>query len=297
VRQVREYNFRSPHKFSRQQLRAVQVLHESWARNLATMLGADLNTSVQVTVAEVRQVPYGAFINELGQVIFYIVSCPPLAGMALVVLSAPLAYGLVERLLGGSGVPSTTRVEPSEIESVVLRRLVERMLNGWRDEWSEVMEVTPHVEAMETDAQFVQIASAGETVVHVALEIAYGEVAGNLDIVITCASAERAVERLCRREWFKPAETTRSRAARQHLEAQLSLLRVPLVARLGMAHLSMRQVVGLREGDLLRLDTKADGDIVLLVGDRPKFRCRPGVVGKRLGAQVTALMEEEEASE
>jgi flagellar motor switch protein FliM len=291
--QVHAYNFRSPHKFSRQQLRAVQVVHEGWARNLATVLSGNLGEPVQVTLAAVEQVSYRGFIEELGPALFYIISLSPLAGLALLVLGGPLAYPLADRLLGGAGAPSGARAAPTEVETVVLRRLVERVLSAWRQEWAQVMEITPHVEGMETDPQFLLIAQPAETVVRITLEVAWGEAVGHLHLVITCDSAERAVQRLCTRDWLHPVEPASTPLTRRQLSQQLSAVLLEVIACLGSARLTLRDLLQLEEGDILRLDTRADGEITLGIGEQPKFRCRPGLLGKRLGVQVTGVMEEE----
>src|SRR5207249_4785208 len=121
---VKRYDFRRPDKLSKDHLRSIRVLHESFARLLASSLTSYVRTNVQVRLARVEQVPYEDYISSLPKpTILYVMTMAPLPGQAVTQVDLPLARAIVDRLLGGPGEPNTQEAELTEIETALLSTL------------------------------------------------------------------------------------------------------------------------------------------------------------------------------
>ena len=63
--------------------------------------------------------------------------------------------------------------------------------------------------------------------------------------------------------------------------------KVDLIARLGKSTIKVNELLDLKVGDIITLDTKVDGDIELDVSEARSFKCRPGLIKNKNGVVIT----------
>src|SRR6185295_10287748 len=91
--EVKEYDFKRPERVSKDQMRALQTLHETFARNFGASLSGFLRTIVEVRIAHAEQMTYSEFIASLpNPTSFNLVNCPPLDGQICLELSPLIIY-------------------------------------------------------------------------------------------------------------------------------------------------------------------------------------------------------------
>jgi len=79
------------------------------------------------------------------------------------------------------------------------------------------------------------------------------------------------------------------------LKKRLETVYIELIAELGSMDITVRDVLNLQKGDIIKLETvKVDDDMVLKIGNRKKFYARPGVVGTHMAVQITGRIGEEQ---
>ena len=102
---VKTYDFARPSKFSKEQLRTLEIIFESYARLVSTYLSGHLRTLVSVEVMNAEAVTYSEFSNALtNPVILAVADFRPLKGSVLLELTPNMGYAIIDRVLGGSGV-------------------------------------------------------------------------------------------------------------------------------------------------------------------------------------------------
>ena len=60
-----------------------------------------------------------------------------------------------------------------------------------------------------------------------------------------------------------------------------------MIVELGRVNITIQELLDLSVGDVLQLESWAEGELTVLVGQREKFACKPGLSGKRLAVQIT----------
>ncbi len=151
------YDFRRPDKFSKEQLRTLQMLHETFGRLAGTTLSAVLRTNVNIDLISLEQVPYEEYLRSISQSVFTIMSIPPLTGQAALEIEFGLVFTMIDKLLGGNG-KTIERQNLTDIENKLFQSVVSKMFGALKSAWEGVVIVNPSVEGIETSAQFVQIA-------------------------------------------------------------------------------------------------------------------------------------------
>jgi flagellar motor switch protein FliM len=286
------YDFRRPDKFSRDQLRTLQMLFETFARLCATNLATYLRVPVHIELISVEQIPFEDYLRSLRQSAFLIFSAPPLSGEAVLEMEFSLVFTLLDRLLGGPGRP-VERANFTEVERPLVLALGERLMLAFKSAWEGVLQLDPHIEGLETSAQFVQIAPPSDIVIAVLMEARVGERRDAMSLCVPHMVIKPITPRLSSQNWVASSGKRTTPLIRQAITQHLRRSPLTCVARLGCTTLRLRELLQLKEGDLIRLDTPAHGAIDLLVEGRRKFRGRPAIRHRKLVLSITEVIREE----
>ncbi len=293
---VKPYDFRRPDKFSKEQLRALETMFNTWARVASLTLSSYLRTPVQSGGVELAQILFDEYVQGLPErPIIGLVSLAPLPGTVLLQLDIELAFVIVDRLLGGPGqVPAHLR-EPTEIEDRLLRELLGQLVANVREAWRILGNLTPALEDVIYSAQpIVQVALATEACLKGRVEF---NLLGRPWRVTFCVPFP-VIEPVARQLNIRMLLDVRRREPERNdalIRRRLEQTQVDLRVILGRTNLSLRDLIGLGPGDVIRLDQPIDRPLELLVAGRTRFLVRPGRVGRRLAGQVVKVLSEEEA--
>ncbi len=119
-KKVKIYDFNRPTKFSKEHLRTLEIIFEHYARLISTNLPVYLRKSVQVSVVGSEALTFNEFTNSLSSpIIMGIVNFAPLNGSIIMELGVNLGYAMLDRMLGGVGMPLEKGRDFSDRKSVV----------------------------------------------------------------------------------------------------------------------------------------------------------------------------------
>ncbi len=280
------YDFRRPDKLSKDQLRTLQMLHETFARLGSSTLSAYLRAPVTIDLISLEQVPYEEYLRSINQSVFTILSLPPLSGQAVLEIEFGLVFTMIDRMLGGPG-KSINRTNLTDIERPLVRQIIERMFHALKNAWEGVVIVNPGIEGMETSSQFVQIAPPSDVVVTILFEVKVGNQRSAMSLCIPYLVLKPITTKLSAQKWFVNSNRKHSPASKRLLSYQVNQSSVRCSVRLGNAEVTVDEFQNLKAGDVLRLDQKTQDDLTFLVGDVPKFYGKPALQGKKLVFSVT----------
>jgi flagellar motor switch protein FliM len=294
TRKIKIYDFKRPDKFSKEQIRTVQNMHETFARLTTTTLSASMRALVHVHVASVDQLTYEEFIRSIPTpTTLAVVSMDPLKGQAILEIDPSVTFTIIDRLFGGSGEGAKLNRELTDIEHSVMEGIIVRILGNMREAWTQVIDLRPRLSQIETNPQFAQIVPPSEMVVLVTLETKVGEVEGMMNLCIPYMTIEPIVSKLSAQFWYSSVRRGATTENLNILKEKLSTVEIPVIAEVGHISISVRDVIALRRGDVIRLySVHVDDPMALNVGNKKKFLCRPGVIGKKMAVQITKKLED-----
>ncbi len=293
-KKVKVYDFKRPDKFSKDQIRTLQMLHENFGRMFNTYLSTNLRSLVDIDVASVEQLTYQEFIQSLGNPsVIGVLAVPPLKGNIIMELNTSIAFSIIDRVFGG---PGTNTIKPrvlTEIEEAVIRRTFSKAIENFREAWENVVQMRPRLEVMESNPAFVQIVPPSDMVVIITLKITIGDVEGFMNICIPYLVLEPIMSKLTTTFWVA-SSVTKEQTPEQvaTLQRKIARTKVPLIVEMGNIEISIREFLTLGFGDVLQLDTKVKDELPVLIGKRRKFFCRPGTFGKKTAIQITRVAPE-----
>lgn len=294
-RQVRNYDFARPAKFSKEHLRTLEIIYEHYGRLLSTNLPLYLRKNVQVSVASSETVVFSEFSNALSNpAILGIVNFTPLQGTIIIELAPNLGFAMIDRMLGGQGVPIDKTRDFSEIELTILDKIMVMCMQLMKDPWRNVVEIDPFLERIETNPQFAQIIAPNDMIAIVTLSVKIGDVEGFMNICLPFFTVEDVMDKLNTKFWYSTMQEASEEDYSQYVESMIRRTDVPVKAILGKSSITVDDFVNLQRGDIIRLDTSADAEMPVYVGNIKKFMAMPGKSGDKYAVRVTNVIREEE---
>ena len=296
TRKIKIYDFKRPDKFSKEQIRTVSIMHETFARLTTTSLSAQLRSLVHVHVASVDQLTYEEFIRSIPTpTTLAVINMDPLKGNAVLEIDPAITFSIIDRLFGGTGQGAKVSRDLTDIEASVMEGIIVRILANMREAWTQVIDLRPRLGQIETNPQFAQIVPPTEMVVLVTLETKVGEEEGMMKFCIPYLTIEPIISKLSSQFWFSSVRRSSTTQYLATLKEKLSDVDMDVVAEIGTINLPIRDVLALRQGDVVRLSSVRVGDpLTLSVGNKKKFLCQPGVVGKKMAVQVISKLDQQE---
>ena len=294
AKQVKDYDFKRPAKFSKEHLRTLEIIHEHYGRLISTSLPVYLRKNIQVSVASSETVTFSEFTNALSNpVILCIINFQPLIGNIIVELASNIGYAMLDRMLGGMGVPLEKARDFSEIEMSIIEKLMVVCMQLMRDPWKNVVEINPMMERIETNPQFAQVISPNDMIAIVTMNIKIGDVEGLMNICLPYFTLESVMDRLNTKFWFSTMKEGNEEDYQEHVDALLRRVDVPIKAVLGQSSITVNDFVSLQAGDIIRLNSHVDSELQIYVGNIKKFTALPGANKNSYAVRVTQVLREE----
>ena len=294
-KQVKDYDFKRPAKFSKEHLRTLEIIYEHYGRLISTNLPLYLRKSVQTMVASSETVTFSEFSNALSNpVILGIIDFKPLNGNILLELSPNLGFAMIDRMLGGPGTPLEKNREFSEIEMTILDKLMIICMQLMKEPWKNVLEINPMMDRIETNAQFAQVIAPSDMIAIITMNIKIGDTEGFMNVCLPYFTLEEVMDKLNTKYWFSTMQRDDSLDYEERLESLIRRVDVPVKAVLGKSSVSINEFLGLQPGDVIRLDSSVDSEMDIFVGNIKKFTALPGSSKDKYAVRVTSVLREEE---
>ena len=293
---ARTYDFANPTKFNREQLRTLENIFENFARITSSFLTGYLRTSTHLEVTSSEEIMYRDFNVALANpVILSMIELSPLKGTVIADISSNVGYTIIDRILGGPGFGLSKLRDFSEIEKILLERVMLQILNFLPEPWEGVIPLRPKLEKIETNTQFAQIIAPTDKVALVVLTIKIGSSEGNISFCLPHRVLEPIVDRLYTRFGYSRKEEEDKDIYREKLEVELERARVPVSVRVGSSKIMVSDFVNLQIGDIIPLNNYVTNDVDVMVGTMHKFGAKPGTSRGKYAVQITNLVEREES--
>jgi flagellar motor switch protein FliM len=285
---ISAYDFKRPERVGKEQMRALQTLHEGFSRNFAVALSALLRRLVEVKLTGADQLTYSEFIFSLeNPTCFNLLRADPLEGNLILDINPSILYPIIDRLLGGGRESGPLARRPlTEIELRLVSRISDLFLAELRHAWENVIELDLEVVRVESNPQLVQVVPPNEVVVLISFEITLGDVRGMMNLCIPFNSIERIGNKLSANSWVAYGKRQATPESIQQVGRSLRGSRVELVARLAEAKITTGELIGLRVGDIITTEQDVRHPLTIQVEGIDKFRARCGAFKGRKAIRI-----------
>ncbi len=281
------YDFRRPIKLSREHVRSLQIVFETFARQWTTQLTSVLRTAGQVNLVSVEQLTYDEYVSSLHNPTHVnVLSLQPLARAGILEFSLTNAMLSVDHMLGGPGGDTQPERPLTQIEAALMRTLVTRVLGELRYAFEPIVRFEPEVSAVEYNPQFAQTASAADVMIVATFDVRIGAHESTATVCLSFADLFPLLEVALGHGLTSERERLAHLAARQAVEAGLESVPVEVCVRFGSTFVTPSTLVRLAVGDVLSLQHPVAAPLMVSAADVTFAHAVPGAHGRRMACLV-----------
>lgn len=286
---VRSHNFRHSGFLAASELRRIRQRHEQIVRSLAARLAIFLRLEFSLQLAKVHIEGYQKFIDSLANPSYItLFKTEPLKGAGLLVIPPRLALTLVDRLLGGPGQMPAENRDLTDIEVALSDQSAMLILSEWCNHWPEMRDLHATILGHENNSKFLQTSPPDTSMLVLTVSASISEQTETFQIVFPYATLEPLM-RLLNPE-LTGAATATPRPSQPRWNAGFDEVTVPMTAEWQGLKMSAGDITRLKPGDLLGLDPACAAQVVVRLGNIPKFFGRPGTSDAKWAVQLTAAI-------
>ncbi|MDL2220246.1 flagellar motor switch protein FliM [Eubacteriales bacterium OttesenSCG-928-N14] len=297
--EIRKYDFRTANKFSKEQMRTLQLIYDNYALRLGTVLAGALRAICDVELISVEEQAFNEFSNSLPpNALLAILNMPPLQGNAMLEIPTSIAYEIISRVFGGTGEPAEGNKSFTEIELAILTRALRLIIAPMPEAWERVVGIDVSLDRVETSAQFAQIVQGNEPIAIITMNFTIGDVSDLVNLVIPHVAMQPISKQLAMRTWYADsAPKTVDDNYDYEITPQLAATEVTLHAVFDDTSAQLREVLMLQVGDVIRIDQSIHKSLTVKVEHIPKFKGYIGTREGRYAIQVSEILEEDKPDE
>jgi len=290
---VTTYDFKRPERVGKEQMRALQTLHEGFGRNFGAALSALLRSIVEVKLTSVDQLTYSEFVFSLeNPTCFNLLKADPLEGNLILDINPSILYPIIDRLLGGGREAGPLARRPlTEIELRLVSRITGLFLDELKHAWENVLELDLEVIQVESNPQLVQIVPPNEVVVLISFELTIGDIRGMMNLCIPYNSIERIGGKLSANSWVAYGRRQSTPESVDQISHTLCSSLVDMKVQLAQTRIGMGELIALRVGDIITTEKDVNEPLVVSVQGVPKFQARPGAFKGHKAISVEDVIE------
>jgi flagellar motor switch protein FliM len=294
---VKTYDFRRPAKFSNEQLRTLQAIHENVGRIAAARLSSFLRGTVVIQLAGTDQLIFDDYITQLSlPTELVVMNSPGLAGPFMIDMDLGFALAAVDRLLGGPGRIPSERHEPTPIEADLIARIVAHLPHALNEGWSHLQTLDVTVAESALTPILLRIAAPAEVVAVMTYEVRFAGQTAPMTICYPYATLEPLMPRLAATMWYAQRRAVAGNAGiREILESEVRSVEIPVAASFRAVDIPVEALSELRPGDVIRFDEHFDEPVLIAVSDQAQAWAIPGRVGDRVALRLVSPLQPMEA--
>jgi flagellar motor switch protein FliM len=296
---VRVYDFSKANKFSKEQMRTLHIIYEALSRQMGTYFSGILRTLCEVNVVSVEEQIFKEFNNSLpSPVVLMLMGLAPMQGSLLMSISPVVAYGIINRLFGGSGKSGESERTFTEIELAVLERILRQFLPLMVEPWEKISKVDPVLERLETSSQFTQIVNVNEAVAIITMQLKTADVDGFINFCIPHIAIEPIAKQLTTTLMFSGKIHTRVVGDNSRLiERRILDTSLNVMAILAETTMTVEDILSLRLGDVIQLDNTTSDEVKVKVEHLTKAYGKLGIKNHKYAIKLTKILREEDGTD
>lgn len=295
---IREFNFKSPKRITKENIKTLNSIYENYARSLSTYFTANLRLFCDVVVEQIEESRFYEFNNALNDyVLMGLVDVNTaddkfVDGQILMEISKPLSFFMIDKLLGGSGKGYEYDRDYTDIELSIFNNMFSQLISLMQEAWSNTVLLKTNFERIETNSRLIKSISYNDTVIIIILSVSVNGLSEKINLCIPTVMLE---------EIFKSANNINRNNKRKIDEEQLendkqvimeSLKKSELdvVGILGTTEISLNELINIQVGDVITLNTHINDQAEIKIEDEVWFKGKWGTKNNNNAIKIDKLI-------
>jgi flagellar motor switch protein FliM len=284
---VQPWDIRQAGQIGSEQLRAINQLHELFARNLTTSIGGYLRIVFDCSLVSAEHLTFFEFLERISEKA-YIASCDlaPVDATAVLQLDFAIAFPIIDVMLGGEGKSSEISRDLTEIEEQVLEGIVRIMCRELQTAWQAIA-LEFNFGGRQYILQTQRLMPPEEKNLCLSFEIKMSETRGTLNLAIPAVVSNTLLRKISADFSYQrrrsPIET------RRQIQKKLINCFFPVELSMPGLQVPLQNLTKLAPGDLLAFPRNASAPALMTINDVRLCSATPVRVNARRAARVLSV--------
>lgn len=294
---VKKYNFSTPKKFTKDQLKSLNNLYENYARILAAYFTSIMRNVCEVNITQIEEQKYYEFNNALpDNTLIGMIAFKPDGNQydeSTIMMQMPTSFGylLIDRLMGGFGPVYAPERDYTEIELSLLQLVMQNITKYMQEAWSNFFKLKTSLRSMETNGRLLQAYSQQDIVVIITLELKDETYSGLINICMPAENLEAIISNFSLKyaHSVKQQDPEKEQNRRNSIFGYLKESDLEIEAVLDCCQMNLSEIAMLQQGDVIALNKKIDHNIDVTVEGIPWCTARLGEVNKKKALKLVEI--------
>lgn len=286
------YDLTSQEKIVRGRLPTLDIINQMFSRLFRNSFSSLMRKSADISTVSTDSLKFGEFLRSLSvPSSLHVFRMEPLRGFGLMVIESRLVFSFVDIFFGGTGTSDINIVgrDFSAIEVRMTKKVVQAALEDWERAWKSVHPVACTYVRSEVNPQFAAIVPPTDVVLVIVFDIEMENSSGTATICIPYSMIESIINKL--KANFQSEQMEVDQVWINRLRGELMQIEVEMVAELGQAQMTPRDLLGLHEGDVVMLGKDVSDPLYINIAGNAKFRGYSGISRGMKAIQITDVLE------
>jgi len=289
---IKYYDFKRPNTISREKKRMLYKLFETTAHQLSREISNFLRSTVKISLNSIDELSFEIFKSTCPELMFLnTIKLTPLQGFGCVAMDMGLCLSIVEKAFGGAGKTQNEIRKLTDTETKILGDIVELILDKLGGSWKPHIKMEWRVSDTTMEPRYLNIASETEVVLLLSftfnLEYSFGE----LKICFPVSSMDETLDGFLSID-KSGSSTEADKECTESLRMLVGNAKVIVAGVLDETNITVSDVMNLKEGDVLKLDSKITNHLKVSVEGKNKFHGKLGLFGSKKAIQITSLIDD-----
>jgi flagellar motor switch protein FliM len=286
------YDLTSQEKIVRGRLPTLDIINQMFSRLFRNSFSSLMRKSADISTVSTDSLKFGEFLRSLSvPSSLHVFRMEPLRGYGLMVIESRLVFSFVDNFFGGTGTSDINILgrDFSAIETRMTKKVVLAALEDWERAWKSVHPVVCTYVRSEVNPQFAAIVPPTDVVLVIVFDIEMENSSGTATICIPYSMIESIINKL--KANFQSEQMEIDQVWINRLRGELMQIEVEMVAELGQAQMTPRDLLGLHEGDVVMLGKDVSDPLYINIAGTAKFRGYSGISRGMKAIQITDVLE------
>jgi flagellar motor switch protein FliM len=285
--QAKKFDLANQERIIRGRMPTMELIHDRFARQFRSVLSKFLGRTCFANVGGIEMVKFGLFMKKLPlPSSLHIFRMPPLSGYALMVVSAPLVFGIIDSLFGGSG-QGRVKIEGREytpIETRLIGKIVMQALDVLKDAWAPIHPVDFVYVRSEFNPLAIAIVPPTDVVIIVTVEVELEQESTTLTLCTPVSTIDPLRHKLS--AGFQSTRLEVDSTTAKRMEASIRQTIATASVRLASGQMKTKEFLNLKVGDVVTMETNPTDEALFMIEGAPKFY---GYVGSYRGNRAIRI--------
>ncbi len=285
---VKKFDLANQERIIRGRMPTMELIHDRFARQFRTVLAKFLGRTCFANVGGIEMIKFGLFMKKLPlPSSLHIFRMPPLPGYALLVVSSPLVFGIIDALFGGSG-QGRVKIEGREytpIETRLVGKVVMMALDVLKDAWAPIHPVDFVYVRSEFNPLAIAIVPPTDVVITVSIEVELEQESTTLTLCTPYSTVEPLRGKLA--TGFQSTRLEVDSGIAKRMETSVKQTMATMGVELARGTMKTRDLLNLKVGDVVTLDTNPADEALMMIEGTPKYYCYVGSYRGNRAARIT----------